>query len=416
MLSIIPLVWFSGLFIYLYRTKIACLSLYATLMYVITSICAFAMYKAELISAEQSSVGLLSTLVYCVLITLSILPLYTFDKKGNRNIHISNPQLIKILIYFYFFCFFFLALFYWRDIVFRVALGDWNDVRLSAAMGSGYSVRQASGLLRPITIVLNVMSSISFVMLPVFFITMIYTNMHYRYSIMAMIGSLSTFIVAILAADRSRIFIWLIILGMCLFYFWKNLSDFARRRVITILITIVSLTVVYLVIVTISRYGDSEAGAFSSIVTYAGQPYHNFCYFFENFNNQEGVNTRVLLPFTHTLIIGDYVGGVDLQRTMTTRTGIYCGVFYTFLGTFILDSNQIGPFLYMILYLLLWRFINKNGQRTSLLNFFIVFFMAIIPTYGCISYMYSFWHLTVAVAIVLISCRITGNHKNIIDL
>ena len=46
-------------------------------MYVITSICAFAMYKAELISAEQSSVGLLSTLVYCVLITLSILPLYT---------------------------------------------------------------------------------------------------------------------------------------------------------------------------------------------------------------------------------------------------------------------------------------------------------------------------------------------------
>ena len=413
MLVLIPIVWFSLLLAICISKKGFGVSAYVSLMYVITSIAALLLYS-NTPKAERLDPSLISTIIYCFLISLSIIPIYRIDKTGYQNVQINNPGFIKGLIWFYLFCFFFLLVFYWQDIMFRIALGDWDDIKRSAAMGDAYSIRQFSGLLRPVSIIVRVFTSISFVMIPVFFLSLKQLRLPYRYSFSAIIGSLSSFLVAILDADRSRIFIWVLLMGLCLVIFWGELGKRMKRSIIPLIVSVIGVAVIYSYAVSVSRFSDTSGGALQSVIAYAGQPFSNFCYFFDHFNNLEGVNTRVLFPFTHTFIVGDYVGGVDLQMEMTLKTGIYSSVFYTFLGIFIIDSNQAGPFLFIIVYLLIWAIVqrrSKKRNRVSLYSFFVYYFLMVIPTYGCIAYMYSHWYLTLSIVLLLLSCRISGNSK-----
>lgn len=411
MLASFPLVWFIILFFYIFRKQGFGICSYVVLMYVLTSFFALLMYNVGSGYSLYNN-SLISSIVYCLLISLSFIPVYKLSGRGRINIVISNPGFVKFLVYLYLFCFFFLLIFHWRDIVFRVTFSDWDAIKSSATMGDAYAIRVFGGVLRPISIVVRVFSSVSFIMVPIFFLTMKPLRLPYYFSIYAMVGSLSSFIVAILDADRSRIFIWLLVMGLCLVIFWGNLGIKIKRSVVPLLLLVLFVAFTYVYIVSISRFSEKTGGTMNSVIEYAGQPYSNFCYFFDNFNNGEGINTRVLFPFTHTFIIGDYVGGVDLQQTMTAKTGIYCGVFYSFLGMFILDSNQIGPFLFIVFYLIVWSIVlKKRSTEVSLTKFFEYFFLLVIPTYGCIAYMYSHWYLTLSIIIVLSLSKLTEKRK-----
>ncbi len=411
MIASFPLIWFSILFVYIFKKQGFKICAYVVLMYVITSLFALLMHNVGAgYSLYDNSV--ISSIVYCLLISLSFIPVYRLSCRGKIKVEISNPGFVKFLIYFYLFCFFFLFIFHWRDIIFRITFSDWDAIKSSATMGDAYAIRSFGGVLRPISIIVRVMSSVSFIMVPIFFLTFKTLKLPYYYSIYAMIGSISSFVVAILDADRSRIFIWLLVMGLCLVFFWGDLSDKVKRRVIPLIFLIFIVAFSYVYIVSISRFSEKSGGTMSSVIEYAGQPYSNFCYFFDNFNNGEGINTRVLFPFTHTFLFRDYIGGVDLQQTMTARTGIYCGVFYSFLGLFILDSNQIGPFLFIAFYLIIWSIVlRKRSVEVSLTRFLVYFFLLVIPTYGCIAYMYSHWYLTLSIFIILSLSKFTEKRK-----
>lgn len=415
-MAYVPLIWFGIIFIFIYIRRGFDVSAFTTLMFVITSLFSVIALNLKIVDPERVNPSLLSTLIYCILSSLTLLPVYKFDSKRISNIKVVSSRSLDILTYFFFISLLFSIAFYWDDILFRLAFGDWDQLRQLLYSGNGYSIKQLPGSLHFISLAMNIFGTISYIMITVFFISLIYLKKNKWYLIMAILGSTLSMINAVLFIERARVFIWMIMLGLNFVIFWPLMSSKNKRFIMPIIAVIVSGLFAYSISITVSRFGSkSDDGTRNSIVKYFGQPYINFCYFYDNFDNKEGFSTKALFPITHTLIIKDYVGGVDRQQELTKRTGIDCGVFYSFLGTFILDGNQVGPFVFVLLFLLLsMRLIKRRaGNSIDLPNLFLALGIIIVPSYGCIAYIYAHWYPLFATLCLLIFLHMSNKTKYI---
>ena len=161
--------------------------------------------------------------------------------------------------------------------------------------------------------------------------------------------------------------------------------------------------------ITIQRYGESDEGSGNSLISYAGQPYLNFCYFFNAFENPDGVTLKYLFPSFHHFVLGDFEGSLALQKEMYMRTGIYCGVFYTLLGDFMVSDGRMGPFILTIVYLFVSLFAYRKHKRDcSFENYFVAFLLMLVPTIGIITYYYNNISMTISLILVLLLLKVTN--------
>ena len=411
----IPLVWFVFLFFIVFKKRGLDACAYTILMFIISSFCAVLGVNLHIFHSFRENPSFESTIIYCVLTSLTFIPIYRFNSKGIKNVIITNPRALDILTYFFFISLVFSLVYYFEDIVFRIAYGDWDELREMNFAGNGYDVKQLPGPFHFVSLAMNIFGTISYVMITVFFICLIYLKKKPWFLIMAISGSILSMISAILFIERARIFIWMLMLGLNIVVFWPMMNKKNKKFIIPIVGIIVSVFFIYSMSVTISRFGSKpdDEGTTNSIIGYFGQPYLNFCYFYENFNNKEGFTTKAMFPITHTLIIKDYIGGVDRQQELTAKSGIDCGVFYSFLGTFILDGNKIGPFVFVFVYLIVSSILMKKRKSNNirLPSLFKAFAVIIVPTYGCIAYMYAHWYPLFATICLLFFLNIMCNKK-----
>ena len=387
----IPFIYFSLLLFFIYKKRGFDASAYITLLYVITSFASILMASKQLIEPVKNSPSFVSTLVYCVLLGLLILPVYLFDSKKIKKIIITHNKAVDWLVYLNFISFLFTIVIYWPDILFKLTYGDWDELRTIVMRGDGISKVHITGLLKMVSNILSIIGSASFLMFPIFFISLIYYKKPWWYSLMAILSTTNVIWLGIMAIDRSATFRWLLFLGLNLVIFWPLLTSKVRRVILPLLSVLVLGALAYIMSVSMSRFEDTSDGTKGSLISYAGQPYFNFCYFFENFNNHEGITTKYLLPATHCWILGDYESTVHRQQELTLKTGMECGVFYTVLGTFILDANQIGPFIFIILYLIIFLQCLKGKNRGGIItlwSFIKIYLVLLIPTFGIIAYLY----------------------------
>lgn len=174
---------------------------------------------------------------------------------------------------------------------------------------------------------------------------------------------------------------------------------------VPVVFIVLALCLTYMVSVTKGRFENSRMGVENSVVKYAGQPYIHFAYMYDNMDNKEGFNTHYMFPAIHTWIIGDYKGNTTRQREVTASSGIECGVFYTFLGSFLIDANQPGPYVFVIVYLLLAYILNRRRKSSEVITFneFVEnYFLFIIVVFGIISYPYTSPGHTVAIILLLL--------------
>lgn len=386
------LVYFIILFIHIVKKRGFDVSAYIVLLYVITSFCSVLMFSLDFVDAEKRNISLIPTLIYCALITLSIRPIYKLNYSSISSIAIKNSKVINCITYFYFVYLLYFIIVHYQGILFVLAYGDWDSLRADVMGNWGSSsISRAGGLLQLVDTIFHILGSASFIMFPIFFVSLAMLNKSRLFCIIAFLGTTTTVLSGVLAADRSNIFYWIILLGLCLVMFWKRLTKPQKKFIVPLVASMLLIVMVYFASVTTSRFKDSDAGTRGGLITYAGQPYINFCYFWDNFNNREGITTKALFPSTHYFILKDYEGGVERQQKFTAKTGITCSVFYTFLGAFIIDDNQIGPFIFIALYLVLFSLFSrykKKDNTISLYGFIGNYVFTVIPTCGCIAYMY----------------------------
>lgn len=407
----VPFVFFLLLAIIIIKQRGLDASAYISLLYAISAFFSILYYNDGATALYKDACTFFPTVIYCGLISLAILPVYKFNTANLQRITMPNTVAIKGLTYLYFTIFVVLLFAYLDDLIFIFTFDDFAELRDDISDGETF-ITQYGGLLGFILLIFNILATISFVMIPVFFM-MVLSKQKWWLQIMAILGSLPIVIIGMLGIDRSKSFYWVIILGLSLVIFWRHLGQ-KTKKIVTVLVSLLLLGVLsYFGSVTSDRFEDADSGVEGGVVSYAGQTYVNFCYFFENFNNGETFGTKQLFPAIHTFVLQDYKGSVPFQKEMTVRTGIECGVFYSFLGSFILDNNQKGPFIYIALYIFLF-FISlhcKRNNQVNILLFMYFFFLALVPTCGVISYIYVSSYMTISIMVIMLLIALTYLQK-----
>jgi len=404
----VPFIYFSALFIYIYKKNGIDVSSYIVALYIITSFFAILIHHFDYQPLSQYKLSIIPTIVYCGLVSLAIYPIFRFKSNNINGISFSNIKFINFITYFYFLSFIILVIAYKDDIIFRFTYGDFREMRGDDDLG----LQQYPGIFESILLPIRAFANLSYIMIFIFFFSISFLRKSTFFNFMAITGSLPVILIGILGIDRSKSFYWIIILGLSIVLFWKYIDKKKKIKIIPIVSTLLILTVIYMVLVTNSRFGERDTGNKGGVITYAGQSYINYCYFWDNFENPGGLSTKYLFPATHYWIIGDYQGEVPYQKDLHLKTRKDPGVFYSYLGSFLVDSNKPGPFIITILYLLLCSLIfRKNKGVIGFENLFYVFFLLIIPACGAISYIYTSHYMTFSIIVWILFLKLLRSDK-----
>lgn len=402
MISLIPLFFFLILFLYSYKKRGLDVGTYVTLLYLTISFFSYLGITLDVFDRNRMHPSFISTIVYCILLFCILFPLYKFSNKRIADIVVKNIGALDGITYLFFFCLLFSLITKWDNMLFILLSDDWDNLRVMAVTEGLFADKSSGGVLSHMFgIINNIFSSASYVMFPVFYISII-KHKPWWYILIAFLGTLNVLVDGILTIDRSCAFKWLIFMGLNIVLFKDHLSSKMKALIAPITISFVAIVGVYFIIVTIARFENTDEGAKNNFIRYAGQPYVNFCYMYENLDNHEGINTKYLFPATHFYILNDYKGNLDRQIEVSSKSGVDCNNLYTVLGSFVVDSNAPGPFLFVILYLTLFLpFGNKFKGKITFTKFLTYYFVILIPTYGIIAYLYVSPLLTISVLLLL---------------
>ncbi len=407
----IPFLWFFILSWRSYKKRGLDTYTFVSILYALSSLCSIFFYYSKDMDPQKANISFVASLVYCILLTLIMFPLRYFSPVNIKQIIIRNTKLFDVMTVFFFLGTVYTLIANWEEILFRFAYGDWETLR-TLVMSGEFITASKGGLSKYMGLLFSYPGAISFIMFPVFFIYIIFLKKPWLMSTMAFIGTTNVILTGILQVDRSSTFRWILVLAFNFIFFRQFISRKVKRQLYPIIALFGSLALVYLGIVTVGRFGQDNAS--KSLLSYSGLPYINYCYLWDNFDNGEGLSTKYLLPATHFFIIKDYEGNVARQKELTERTGIECGTFYSILGSFILDANKVGPFLFTFLYLFIFLFFNK-GSTISDKTFYLMYILSIIPLFGFIAYSYTSPTSTLSIiALVFVLSMVRVNDSYII--
>src|SRR5690606_12176977 len=115
-------------------------------------------------------------------------------------------------------------------------------------------------------------------------------------------------LIGILGIDRSKTVYWMISYGLMLVIFWRHMPKRQRKRTIIISAILLGIAISYFLAITISRFGERDAGAEGGMISYAGQSFINFCFFFDEVEYREFSLQRIF-PLFYKLFIDNGIEG-----------------------------------------------------------------------------------------------------------
>ena len=395
MLIYFPFIFFSALTIYLWKKKqYIDVAIFLSAEYALTSFFAILCVKMDLLGAggilftrETLELNFVPTLLYCTLITITIIPFSKLDIYKIKNIY--NPsQLIFSLFSYFLIAIALLNIYIIIDNIIAVFQeGDFASVRASHYDGEKTAADLKAESLPSILRYLYYFNRSTILALPCFFYSLCFLKKHWIYNCTLLFAALSLPLSGIQNADRTEFifFAQTLIVSFLLFrpYFQTAQKRFLKR----IMIPLCILFILYLSAVTIARFAERETGASGGSIQYAGQNYLNFCYFYEYANNDNVYTTRMFPFVNHMFKDMDYA---DTKEIQSEQQGFFIGVFASFLGVFLLDTGLIGLLLWILAFYIIthltFRFDNMN--QISLGNLIGYYVLATIPAFGIFYYPY----------------------------
>lgn len=356
-MTYVPLVYFGCLSIIMYQrhkqldiaTTVSLIFAVSGLFSVLIDINGYRSYDTY-----KYEISIVPAALYCILLTLCILPLAKCDIFSRIQIEsVRNVKLIKLLSVVSIIWFVLTVYFSWDRFLFILMSGDMAEIRNDLYKGiAGDSwMLSLPGPVRFTFALLNLLFGCPWVLIFLGFYSMIGNRVPLLYSYFFLIASLSGPYNGILGVDRSSSAYW-IMSAVTLFILFRNQLPSKVKKQISILGLVAFVGVIaYLAAMTISRFGerDSGGGALGSLISYFGQSYINFCYFFDEYDLPYH-HFGVVFPFTSQYIFGIPSGGVNIQQEMTFLSNKATGVFYTFIGQMIIGIGQFWAIIMTMAY------------------------------------------------------------------
>ena len=400
----VPFVYFLLLFLFIYKKHGFDASAYCALLYMVTSFFSIWLSYIEPQYPSLRYVNFLPTVTYCLLLTLFILPVYSFNSNTISKINFSSSKFVKYITVYYFVTFIAFIVAYRNDLIFRFFIGNMLEMKTSYQTGEGLALTRYPVYLEVFLAPMRLTCELSYIMIFIFFYSLAFLKKSKFFNFMAIVGSLSGPLFGMLFIDRSRTFWWIIIAGLSLSIFWRHFNNRSKKLVRKIGIVFGSLIIAYMAVVSIQRFSDTNEGTKAFLIDYAGQSFPIFCQVFEAFENPDGFTGRLIFPATHAFLLQDIQRDMSFQAEMTMRTGMEVGSFYTLLGTMLVGEGPMGIVVLLTLYyILFYKAIGKMHRVISFEKLIVLFFLLIIPSCGCIAYFYTTYPTTLsAIAIIIV--------------
>lgn len=328
-----------------------------------------------------------ATITYCGLLTICLLPFILFSNAKIKYIRpIKNELLFKALAIISLLWFIIRIILTGRGIM-EILTGDINELRHDVYSGEE-SIDYYWGLPGPIRKVMELLGMVfgcSWIFIFLAFFSLTIQKLPIRYFWMFLITSLSGPWAGILGVDRSKAAYWIISVVVMALFFRPFIDKKNAKPLIVAIASFVGLLIVYLGLVTSSRFGDryySEVGGNEGgMIVYFGQNFPNFCFFYDTFHSS-WKTLSLIFPFTQKYLFREsIVGGVNIQQVLDQITGLKTGVFYTYLGQILITAGKIVMFLYVLFFFVATLFVNRKVQShvvSAEFCFFYLFFASIM--------------------------------------
>ena len=223
-MNYIPAIYFGILTLYLFKIRGIAPSTYISFLYTATSVFAVGIDVMGLSPNLVSFASLLPTILYCLLLTLFIMPAVLVDFNSYDAIAYRSKKIIRWLIYIYFFSFVSYSLAYYGDLKFILSYGDFAELKNYVYEGDGYQLKTYPAVIELVLYPVRVIVNSSVVMIFVFLYSITFLKEKWWINAMALIGSTTVIIVGMLQVDRSATFFWVLILGLAVSMFWNQMS------------------------------------------------------------------------------------------------------------------------------------------------------------------------------------------------
>lgn len=403
---VIPFVYFSALLYRVYKKRkafdIVCLTI---AIYTISSLFTI------LMSFDDGNFGLpvdysfsiTGVLVYCILLTITILPFFSLSNNAFANLNpLRNDKIIRcvsVLSAVYLFIYSYMS---YNDIV-NLMSGNIAQYRVDLLNGTLEDnwLQKMNPVIRFPFALCNMLISCPWILQMLAFFCLIIQRMKKRYVFMLLLGSLTGPVAGALTLDRSRTIYWIISAIVCFYMFKQSMDEKQKRQIYKIASFFGLILLSYFVFITISRFGEIQNGVQGSLISYIGSPFVNFVYLFDR-SYLDFYSLHIIFPFTHEYIIKDgFVGSLSIQTYMSDHSNLYYNVFSTFIGQIYLTAG----FFYCVLFLLIYSFVTKhivnriNVANNNLLRLYILLALNSVISLGLFNHYYAEASRTFAVVV-----------------
>ena len=387
----IPVCYFTAFFLFqLKKRKTICnIGSIITAYYVVSSAFSILYYKAVI--GEMVDLHIVPTILYCLLLSLTIYPFYKIDIRNkvfrtidndNRTFHVISWILIIL-------CLMFFA--YILSSVMGALGGDLGRIRRSTYF-------EDNAVSFPWYIYPAVYAKeFSPIILLFFFYSITFMKNSRIFNALLLFSSIVLPISGIVSASRTQIIYWLMTASVLLMIFWPHMSRGSKRFTGFFVLGLSIIALLYIELVTVSRF---QSLANDSIISYIGQPYVQFCNVYNHYSFDGHITFDRIFPITSKYIFGNNFNVRTYRAYHTARIGTQTGVFLTYLGDAMLDFGKIGMVIYaFVVWIIEKIFIKRiNTKDLNLSSLIIMTILFRIPLLGIFAYMY----LSIATSVMII--------------
>jgi len=406
-MHLVPLVYFAGLTYYFWQKhRTYDVATYMSTLYTITSICCVLMVMGGFMNRQGGGVlvdgyepefGIVPTILYCGLITLTILP-FSFIRPEKLE-DITNVHRYVIYGFTLFIVLQGLIMYYLvGDSITDLLNGDFKFLKDSHYSGN-ISPADAKMLTMPMPIqVMYLLSFMTLLALPLFFYYTCVEGRSLWLTSPLLAVSISPILRGVLMADRTEIIHYGLMFFFCLVFFQRFITKRVRNFMLAVSLPVLAVGVTYIVAVSASRFENEDEGASGSMLEYAGQSYVNFCYFYDNHNPELYYVERELPIVSYFVFKNQYV---ETKDERTAREGFFIGVFASHIGSWLLDVGVVGAILISAFFAFICCLVVNRYNRTEfdISDVLMLFALGAVPTFGIFYYRY----YTVATAFVYLA-------------
>lgn len=394
-----PLVYFSCLALIFYRRhKQMDMATIISLVFAVSGLFSVLIDINDYRSIEtyKYEISIVPAVLYCILLTLCILPLSRCNISNRINIEpVGNVKLIKLLSVVSIIWFLLTVFFSWDRFLFILMSGEMAEIRgeLYKGITEDSWMLSLPGPVRLVFSLLNMVFGCPWILIFLGFYSMIGSRLSLLYSYFFLAASLSGPFNGILGVDRSASAYWIMAAVTLFILFRKQLPSKVKKQLTVLGLIALAGVIAYLAAMTISRFGerDSSGGALGSLISYFGQSFINFCYFFDEYELPYH-HFGIVFPFCSEYIFGIPAGGVPIQEEMTLLSNKSTGVFYTFIGQMVIGIGQFWATIMTLAYSFFsFRVMGKINRRKeiNIMSLYLYYAFASVVLLGIFGHYYA---------------------------